>query len=83
MMIKLKKFKPPKGLELNYDHLYVFPANKDEHTIIYGDTQYNFDQSDLDKICEKITSVGCTSFMLSKEDLLAVIEKLDIYTGEN
>ena len=79
-MAKCKEFKLPEGFTLNYDNLYVIPANSDEYTAIYGDTMYTFTDSEAEEICEKINSVGCTSYRLSKEDILAVIEKLKEYS---
>lgn len=75
-MAKCTKFKPIEGLELNYDNLYVIPANNEGYTAIYGDTMYTFKDSEVEEICDKFNSIGCTSFQLSKEDLLAVVEKL-------
>ena len=79
-MAKCKEFKLPEGLELNYDNLYVIPANNEGYTAIYGDTMYTFTDSEAEEICEKINSFGCTSYRLSKEDILAVIEKLKEYS---
>jgi hypothetical protein len=78
-MIKCQKFKPSEGLELNYDNLYVIPANKEEYIAIYGDTIYTFKDTEAEEVCGKLNSVGCTSVQLSKEDLLAVVEKLGRY----
>lgn len=76
-MIKFKKFKLPEGTILNYDNLYVIPTDmREEWIIYYGDTQYNFHISELDEIYEKINSIGCTSFQISKEELLEIIKKL-------
>lgn len=74
-MIKCQKFKPSEGLELNYDNLYVIPANKEEYTVIYGDTMYIFKDTEVEEVCGKLSS----SVQLSKEDLLAVVEKLGGY----
>ena len=78
--MKCKKFNPPKGLVLNYDNLYVIPANKEEYIAPYGDTQYTFNESELRELCEKINSLGCTSFQLSKEELSEILEKLKEYS---
>ena len=75
-MVKHKKFNPPEGLPLNYDNIYVIPADDEEYMAFYGDTIYTFKDSEAEEICDKLNSVGCTSFQLSKEDLLAIIEKL-------
>lgn len=80
-MVKRKKFKPPYGLPLNYDNLYVIPADMGEYTLMYGDTQYDFTKSDVDKMCDEINAVGCTSFVLTKEELEAIIEKIETYRG--
>lgn len=53
------KFEPTEPLVLNYDNLWVLPANEEE----------------LKKICDKFNAIGCTSFQLSKEELEAVIDK--------
>ena len=74
--MKLRKFKPPKGLVLNYDNLYIFPADNREYIVTYGDAQCTFTESELSEVCEKFNSLGCTSFQLSKEELLEIIEKL-------
>ena len=79
-MSKCKKFKPIEGLPLNYDNLYVFPADEEEYMAFYGDTIYTFKDSEAEEICDKLNSIGCTSFQLSKEDLLAIIEKLKEYS---
>ena len=79
-MAKCKKFKAPKDLPLNYNNLYVIPANAEEYMALYGDTIYTFKDSEAEEICEKINSVGCTSYRLSKEDLLVIIEKLKEYS---
>lgn len=78
--MKCKKLKLPKEFILNYDNLYVIPANKEEYIATYGDIQYTFNESELDEICEKFNSIGCTSFQLPKESLLAIIEKLKEYS---
>lgn len=79
-MVKCKKLKPTEGLEYDYERLYVIPATEGKYTIYYGDTQYKFNKFEIDDICEKFNSVGCTSFRLSKEDLISVIDKLDKYS---
>ncbi len=79
-MSKCKKFNPPEGLPLNYDNLYVIPANDEEYMALYGDTIYTFKDSEAEEICDKINSVGCTSYRLSKEDLLVIIEKMKEYS---
>ncbi len=79
-MAKCKKFKAPEGLPLNYDNIYVIPTNSDEYMAFHGDTIYTFKDSEAEEICEKISSFGCTSYRLSKEDLLAIIEKLKEYS---
>jgi len=78
--MKCKKFKLPKGFILNYDNLYVIPSNKEEYIATYGDTQYAFNESEIDEICEKFNQVGCTSFQLSREKLLEIVEKLKEYS---
>ena len=72
-MIKYQKFKPTEGFEFNYDNLYVIPADNEGYAAIYGDTIYTFKNSEVEKICDELSSIGCK---LSKEDLLAVVEKL-------
>lgn len=75
-MSKCKKFKVPEGFELNYDNLYVIPANDEGYMAVYGDTIYTFKDSEVAEICDKINSFGCTSFRLSAEDLLKIVERL-------
>lgn len=76
-MIKCEKFKVPEGLELNYDNLYVIPVNDDGYEAIHGDMIYTFKDSEVKEICDKINSIGCTSFQLSVKELLKILEKLD------
>jgi hypothetical protein len=76
-MAKSQKFNPPEGLVLNYDNLYVFPADGEGYMAMYGDTIYTFKDSEVEEICDKFNSVGCTSFQLSAEDLLKIVKKLD------
>ena len=78
-MAKCKKFKAPEGLELNYENLYVFPANKEEYIALYGDTECTFKDFELEEICDKFNAVGCTSFQLSAEELHKIIEKLKAF----
>jgi hypothetical protein len=78
-MIKCKKFKPSEGFEFNYDNLYVIPASNKEYTAVYGDTIYTFKDSEVEEVCDKLNLTGHTSFQLSKEDLLAIVEKLGRY----
>ena len=54
------KFEPTEPLVLNYDNLWILPANEEK----------------LNEMCDQFNAVGCTSFQLSKEDLAALIEKL-------
>lgn len=75
-MVKVKKYKPTEPLVLDYDRLFVIPTENNEYTAIYGDTQYTFNDSDIDEVCDKFNAIGCTSFQISKEDLTALIEKL-------
>ena len=74
--MKCEKLKIPDGLDLNYDNLYVIPANKEECIALFGDMQFTFKDSEVEAICDKFNEIGCTSFQLSKEDLEALIEKL-------
>lgn len=75
-MVKIKKFKPTEPLVLNYDQLFIFPLKDKTYTAFYGDTEYHFDDTDIDKMCDKFNEIGCASFLLSKEELTALIEKL-------
>lgn len=75
-MAKCKKFNPPEGLPLNYNNLYVIPADDEEYMAFYGDTIYTFKDSEVEEICDKINSVGCTLVRLSAEDLLKIMERL-------
>lgn len=82
-MDKCKKFTLPDDFVLDYDRLYVIPTNEGRCGVFYGDSEYVFKFSEteeaLKEIVDKVNSIGCTSFRLSKEDLLAVIEKLKEY----
>jgi hypothetical protein len=75
-MAKCEKFEAPEGLPLNYDNLYVIPADDEGYMAFYGDTIYIFKDSEVEDVCDKINSIGCTSFLLSAKDLLKVIERL-------
>ena len=75
-MIKVKKNKSTTPLSLNYDQLFIIPTKDREYTALYGDMQYTFNDTDIDEVCDKFNAIGCTSFQLSKEDLMNVIEKL-------
>ena len=75
-MIKRKKFKPTEPLVLNYDQLWILPTKDKEYKALYGDTEYTFNDTEIDEICDKINAIGCTSFQLSKEELVALIEKI-------
>jgi hypothetical protein len=82
-MDKCKKFTLPDDFVLDYDRLYVIPANEGQCGVVYGDSEYIFKCSEteeaLKEIVDKVNSIGCTSFRLSKEELLAAIEKLREY----
>lgn len=75
-MVKVKKYKPTAPLLLDYDRLFIIPTKGREYTALYGDTEYTFNDTDINELCDKINEIGCTSFLLSKEDLMNVIEKL-------
>lgn len=75
-MTKVKKFKPTEPLVLNYDQLFIIPTKDKKYTAFYGDTEYTFDDTEIDEMCDKFNAIGCTSFLLSKEELTALIEKL-------
>ena len=75
-MVKVKKYKPTEPLVLDYDKLFIIPTKDKKYTAIYGDTEYTFNDTDINEICDKINEIGCTSFLLSKEDPTALIEKL-------
>ena len=75
-MVKVKKYKPTEPLILDYNKLFIIPAKYGDYTAIYGDTEYTFKDTDIDEVCDKINAAGYTSFLLSKEELTALIEKL-------
>lgn len=75
-MVKIKKYKPTEPLVLDYDRLFIIPTKDKKYTAIYGDTEYTFNDTDINELCDKINAVGYTSFLLSKEDLMNTIEKL-------
>lgn len=82
-MKKCKRFTLPDGFVLDYDKLYVIPTNNECCTVYYGDAGYTFRSSEtteaIEEIIDKFNSIGCTSFQLSKEYLLSVVEKLKEY----
>lgn len=82
-MVKCKKFELTEPLELNYDSLYVIPANNSEYTALFGDTQYTFSAEEIEEMCDKINAIGCTSFQLSKEELVKMIKELDLRGSNN
>jgi hypothetical protein len=75
-MLKCKNFKFSEGLPLNYDNIYIIPSSNKNYTAFYRDMMYTFKDSDAEEFCDKINSIGCTSFQLSVEDLLKIIEGL-------
>lgn len=79
-MVRSKKFKPAEPLVLNYDRLYVLPANHEEYIGLFGDMQYIFTEEEINEMCDAINEIGCTSFQLSKEELAALIEKIKGYS---
>ena len=75
-MFEYKKFEPTEPLKLNYENLYVWPVNHNEYMGLFGDMQYIFTEEEINEMCDKINSIGCTSFQLSTEELAALIEKI-------
>lgn len=81
-MLKMEKFKPAKPMKLNYDCIYILPANKEaEYFAIFGDTQYTVTASEIESMCDKINEIGCTSFHISKEEVAKMLEKIDAHRG--
>lgn len=76
-MVKCNKIKHTDGLVLNYDNLYIFPTTEGEYDALFGDTQYTFSEAELNEMCDKINAIGCTSFMLSKEELVQMINNIE------
>lgn len=72
----MKEIKLLDELALSYDRLYVFPANG-QYVAFYGDTEYIFNDDEIQQLCDKFNSIGCTSFQLTKEDLLEILEKIN------
>lgn len=68
--------KLPGEFVLDYDKLYIIPTDE-KYAAYYGDTQYVFNNSEIEELCDAINSIGCMSFQLSKEDLLSLLEQVN------
>ena len=74
------KFEPTEPLTLNYANLYILPINNGEYAALFGDAQYIFTAEEIDELCDK---VGCTSFQLSKSELVKMIKEIYLYGSNN